>query len=101
VLKRTTGQAQRETATVRLMVEFYCKGNHRRTSPCESCSELFRYAQQRVESCPHGSKKPTCRRCTIHCYDTDHRDRIRAVMRYAGPRMLFRHPLLAIGHMFR
>ena len=99
--KRTTGQIQRETGTIRLMVELYCRGDHRRISLCDSCSELFRYAQQRVESCPHGSKKPTCRRCTIHCYDTDHRGRIRAVMRYAGPRMLFRHPLLAIRHMVR
>lgn len=101
MLRRTTGHIQRETATVRLMVEVYCNGNHRRTSLCESCSELSRYAQQRVQCCPLGSKKPTCRRCTIHCHDADHRDRIRAVMRYAGPRMLFRHPLLAIRHMFR
>ncbi|MCK5246872.1 nitrous oxide-stimulated promoter family protein [Candidatus Bipolaricaulota bacterium] len=86
---------------VRLMVELYCKGNHSRTSLCESCGELLRYAQQQVESCPYGSKKPACRRCTIHCYDADHRDRIRAVMRYAGPRLLFRHPLLAVRHMLR
>ena len=99
MLNGTTGQIQRETATIRLMVELYCKGHHHRISLCDSCSELFRYARQQVESCPYGSKKPTCRRCTIHCYDADHRDRIRAVMRYAGPRMLFHHPLLAIRHM--
>jgi len=27
------------------------------------------------------------------------RERIRAVMRYAGPRMLWRHPLLALLHL--
>jgi hypothetical protein len=27
------------------------------------------------------------------------RRRIRAVMRYAGPRILFRHPMLALRHM--
>ena len=27
------------------------------------------------------------------------RDRIRAVMRYADPRMLFRHPILAVLHL--
>ena len=26
------------------------------------------------------------------------RDAIRVVMRYAGPRMLVRHPVLALGH---
>ena len=28
-----------------------------------------------------------------------HRARIRSVMRYSGPRMLFHHPLLAIAHV--
>jgi len=27
------------------------------------------------------------------------RDRVRVVMRYSGPRMLSRHPLLAVGHL--
>jgi hypothetical protein len=28
------------------------------------------------------------------------REKIRVVMRYAGPRMLFRHPWFAIQHLF-
>ncbi len=27
------------------------------------------------------------------------RERVRVVMRYAGPRMLFRHPILAVRHL--
>jgi hypothetical protein len=27
------------------------------------------------------------------------REKIRAVMKYAGPRMMVRHPLLAVGHL--
>jgi hypothetical protein len=27
------------------------------------------------------------------------RERVRAVMRYAGPRMLLRHPILAVLHL--
>ena len=56
---------------------------------------------ERLARCVHGDEKPTCRRCTIHCYDADHRERIRAVMCYAGPRMVLRHPIDAIQHALR
>jgi hypothetical protein len=42
----------------------------------------------------------TCAKCPVHCYRPELRERIRAVMRYAGPRMLFRHPRLAILHLW-
>ncbi|MDR2525428.1 MAG: nitrous oxide-stimulated promoter family protein, partial [Oscillospiraceae bacterium] len=32
------------------------------------------------------------------CYRADMREKIRAVMRYAGPRMLLHHPVMAIRH---
>ncbi|HNR32353.1 MAG TPA: nitrous oxide-stimulated promoter family protein, partial [Candidatus Hydrogenedentes bacterium] len=34
----------------------------------------------------------------IHCYKPVMREQTRAVMRYAGPRMLFRHPWLTVMH---
>jgi hypothetical protein len=43
--------------------------------------------------------KPTCAKCPIHCYKPAMKERIRDVMRYAGPRMLRRHPVLAIRHL--
>ncbi|MCK5584672.1 nitrous oxide-stimulated promoter family protein [Candidatus Bipolaricaulota bacterium] len=61
----------------------------------------FNTPRLRIEMCPLGDQKPACRRCTIQCHDPGHRNRIRAVMRYAGPRMLFRYPLLALRHMLR
>lgn len=44
-------------------------------------------------------EKPICARCPIHCYKPVMRERIREMMRYAGPRMLRRHPILAIRHL--
>ena len=92
---------KREAETVRLMIRLYCKGNHGSSALCASCKELLTYAAKKVERCPHEDEKPTCRRCTIHCYDAEHRERIREVMRYAGPRMLLHHPVLAIRHALR
>ena len=44
-------------------------------------------------------EKTFCSNCTVHCYRPEMRERIRTVMRYAGPRMLFHHPVMAIRHM--
>jgi hypothetical protein len=52
-----------------------------------------------VRHCPLIEDKPTCASCPVHCYKPVMRERIRAVMRYAGPRMLRRHPVLAILHL--
>ncbi len=56
-------------------------------------------ACERLDRCVYGPEKPTCFTCPIHCYRREMRDAIREVMRYAGPRMLKRHPILAIAHV--
>ena len=38
-------------------------------------------------------------KCPVHCYEAAMRERVRQVMRYAGPRMLLRHPILALLHL--
>jgi hypothetical protein len=35
----------------------------------------------------------------VHCYKPAMREQIRVVMRYSGPRMAQRHPLLAAAHL--
>ena len=42
--------------------------------------------------------KPTCANCPIHCYKPVRKEQVKRIMRYAGPRMLLRHPILAITH---
>ncbi|MFB2831137.1 nitrous oxide-stimulated promoter family protein [Aeromonas jandaei] len=46
----------------------------------------------------HGHK-PACANCNIHCYAPAMRKQIQLVMRWSGPRMLLRHPWLAIRHL--
>ena len=92
----------RELKTIEAMVLMYCRGNghERRAAPlCDGCAALFEYAARRLERCVFGDAKPACANCLVHCYKADMRERTRLVMRWAGPRMLLRHPILAIGHM--
>jgi hypothetical protein len=95
-----TARTRREWKTIRAMVALHCEGVHRRSAGlCAECRELEDYAEKRLERCPYGESKPTCVNCPIHCYQQTMRERIRVVMRYAGPRMLLRHPFLALMHM--
>jgi hypothetical protein len=82
------------------MIALYCRGNRHQVAnaPCSDCQRLLDYAFRRIDRCPYRAAKPPCARCPIHCYQPEMRQRVRQVMRYAGPRMLFLHPLLAIRH---
>jgi hypothetical protein len=91
---------KRERATVEAMIALYCRRHHStRGALCDECADLADYARRRLEKCPFQEGKTTCARCPIHCYKPDRRAQIRAVMRTAGPRMLLRHPVLALLHL--
>ena len=63
------------------------------------CASIDAYAVLRTERCRKMDVKTSCDECEHHCYKPEERERIRAVMRYAGPRMLKKHPLAAIRHL--
>jgi hypothetical protein len=81
------------------MIALYCHKYHFADGLCTQCKELLRYAHERLEECPFGEGKTTCARCPVHCYRLEMRQKIRAVMRYSGPRMIYRHPIMAIQHL--
>ncbi|EAQ53618.1 nitrous oxide-stimulated promoter family protein [Vibrio sp. MED222] len=97
------GELATEYKTVIAMVHIYCKDHHgavrQNNALCEECEQLLRYAATRLDRCPYGEAKPTCNKCPIHCYKPDPKEQMRLVMRYAGPRMLLKHPILAIRHL--
>ena len=82
---------EKEKDVVTKMITIYCRSKHK--SGKQLCSEL--------ERCPFGEGKPTCGSCAIHCYKKDMREKIKIVMRYAGPRLFFIHPIVTIKHMIR
>ena len=95
----TGADVEREKETMGIMIGIYCRGNHGgRDDLCPECKELRDYAFGRIDRCPIRDHKVRCSRCEIHCYSPVMRERIRAVMRYSGPRMML-HPVLAIRHL--
>lgn len=91
---------QREKRTVALMIRLYCKGQHgMRRGLCPQCQALLDYAALRSDRCPFMETKTFCSNCRVHCYKPEMREKIRAVMRYSGPRMMFSHPIMAVRHV--
>lgn len=93
---------EREKKVVSRMIMLYCRSKHSSVKGmCGECESLKQYAFQRLERCPFGEEKPSCIACTIHCYKNSMRIKIKEVMRFAGPRMLFRYPTDTIRHLYR
>ena len=98
----STGRRATEKAVFGEMTLLFCRAHHRKdTAPCLECDALIRYAWQRVEACRFADDKPFCSACTVHCFSSDRRDQTRRVMRFAGPRMLFQRPFMAIRHLLQ
>lgn len=89
----------REKKTVEMMIRLYCRRKENNAFLCTACESLMEYACKRLDSCPFGEQKTSCKSCRVHCYRPDMRQRMQAVMRFAGPRMILYHPWIAIRHL--
>lgn len=88
-----------DAVTVKTMIEIYCKDNHGSIGLCDECEKLAQYAEERLKNCKFKEKKPVCGKCTIHCYKSEMREKIKNVMKYSGPRMIYKHPLMLIKYV--
>ena len=99
-MKTVADKRAREKATVREMIALYCRKNHgTKGELCPACQALADYAATRSDRCPFMEEKTFCSNCKVHCYGPVMREKIRAVMRFSGPRMLFTHPVMALRHV--
>ena len=98
-----------DTRTVAGLTAIYCADNHRdrerwpvttdaatlgvygrkRLVLCAECADHLSYAEQRRAYCPK-DPKPFCSYCDTHCYRPEEAEWQRQMMRYAGPRSIFR-----------
>lgn len=90
---------EREKITVEKMIRLYCKLNHE-NNLCGYCDEIIDYAMNRLDKCPYSNDKPACTNCPVHCYNKQMRDKIKEIMRFSGPKMMFHHPVLAVFHIY-
>lgn len=91
---------QKEKEIVALMIGLYCSKHHgTKGELCPECQKLQDYAFKRSDNCPFIETKTFCSNCKVHCYKAEMRTKIKMVMKFSGPRMIFHHPVLAIKHL--
>ena len=99
--KDIASKREREKQMVTEMIALYCRKVHhtKKGELCPECRELTEYACTRSDKCPFMETKTFCSNCRVHCYRPDMREKIRIVMRFSGPRMIFHHPVPAVRHV--
>lgn len=84
----------KDEKVLRAFIAQYCRVHHLRHGAaefahenghiyCQQCHDLLHYALQRDAKCPL-DPKPTCRKCKVHCYKPQMREKIREVMAFSG-----------------
>ena len=97
--QKIESKREREKKTVVMMIRLYCRKKHGSKELCPECEALIQYAMVRSDKCPFMETKTFCSNCQVHCYKPEMREKIRAVMRFSGPRMIFSHPVMAVRHV--
>ncbi|TKI03405.1 nitrous oxide-stimulated promoter family protein [Martelella alba] len=93
-----TGHIEREKLTILKMITLYERRCPQALADKEHYRALNAYAQKRLDKCVFGQGKPACKHCPVHCYQAAQRQEMKNIMRWAGPRMLWRHPILTVLH---
>jgi hypothetical protein len=93
------GKIKREKRTIEAMIRFYCRKKHGGNDLCEECVKMLKYAIRRVDRCIFHAEKPACKDCPVHCYAPLMKEQVKEVMRFSGPRMILKHPVLAFMHL--
>lgn len=89
----------REKLTIKKMIDLYQAKCPQASAEPEHYEALFAYAKKRLDKCVFGEEKPACKQCPVHCYQPAKREEMKQIMRWAGPRMLWRHPILTVRHL--
>lgn len=88
-----------EKHDIRCIIGLYCRHRLGQREMPDEYRALADYAESRLDRCRFGEDKTSCKRCPIHCYRPDMRERMRQLMRWIGPRMIFYAPGLTLRHI--
>jgi hypothetical protein len=109
---------RRDLQVLTTFVTLYCDGRHpdaKRTplklprlpvsigaadppALCAECGQLLAHALVKRVQCRY-DPKPTCKKCTTHCYGPMYRAQIRAAMKYSGRRLVLAGRLDYLWHL--
>ena len=89
-----------EKKTVKAMIRIYCSAHHKTENRlCFECQNVYEYAEFRINKCNFKFQNLVCSECRVHCFNPEMREKIKQIMRYAGPGMIWKHPFLAVRYL--
>lgn len=97
-MKDLDKKRQKEMESMRLILDIYEKGHPEEREEIEA---IRKYSMERIQKCPKMATKTYCSNCEIHCYRAEFREKVRKIMRYAGPRLLLKKPSFVIDHALK
>ena len=89
----------REKKVISEMVKLYCRKNHKKRELCDECRDVLNYSLNRIDNCKYMYTKTFCSNCKKPCYSPKMKEKIKQIMKFSVPRILFHHPLLVIYHI--
>lgn len=90
-----------EKMIIAKMISIYCRGKHNSDELCRDCSNLLDYCGKKIDSCRWIENKPNCSSCTTVCFSKENREKLRKIMRFSGPRLLYLDPAAIFLWIFR
>jgi hypothetical protein len=91
----------REKRIIAKMIKIYCGKKHKSDGLCSDCSNLLVYCENKINSCRWIKNKPNCSSCTTVCFSKENREKLRNIMRFSGPRLLYLDPAALFLWIFR
>ena len=81
---------KKDSEVLQAFIKNYCRQKHLKKGAkpgasglCPACHDLLAYALKRTEKCGL-DPKPRCKKCPVHCYKPEMRERIKEVMKFSG-----------------
>lgn len=114
IMEQLTSTQKKDMKVLIAFIRLYCRAKHadQLKEPvefeavmggdallCHECAALVGHALRKRRNCPL-DPKPSCKKCRIHCYGRDYRERIREIMAFSGRRMIMRGRMDYLHHYF-
>lgn len=97
-MKNIETKKKQEKKIIEEMILLYCKKKHKKYL-CDDCKKVLDYSLKRITNCPFMEEKTFCSNCKKPCYNPKMKEKIKIIMKFSGPLMLFYHPILVIKHI--
>lgn len=86
------------------MIKIFCKSNHSDDNTyncnnlCNKCYDMQKYMHYRIDHCKQNN---FCAYCGTKCHPKDKSDYMKKIMRYSGPRIFKKYPIISIKHFIK